>query len=132
MAKPINAVTAYGPKIDPGVTVSTKELVSLIAGRSGLNKGDILHMIYELQNALIFYHRIGRAVKLEGVGVFTPTINKDGKFTVSTRIAGEIKDALNEEKAFQGKILNRDMLGKTMAECIERWNSEHPDDQIDS
>jgi hypothetical protein len=34
------------------------------------------------------------------------------------------------EGKFKGKVVYRDMLGKSAAEMIRRWNQEHPDDKI--
>jgi hypothetical protein len=31
---------------------------------------------------------------------------------------------------FKGKVFNRDMIGKSVEEMIQRWNQEHPDDKI--
>jgi len=130
MALPINAVQAYGPKIKMGLTASTKELITLVSGRTGLNKGDIQQVISELHEAIVFFHNAGRPVKIEGLGIFSPSMNLDGKISVSIRIDSSIKSDLNKDREFEGQLINGDSKGKTMEELITRWNEEHPDDLI--
>jgi hypothetical protein len=130
MAKLIQAVSAYAPKIKLGRRASMNEVVSLIAGRTGLNKGDISQMISELKEAIIFFALAGRGVKIDGLGTYTPTTNLEGTISISSRLDNEIKSEMNKTKAFEGEILNRDMIGKTSADLVTRWNEEHPEDPV--
>ena len=42
----------------------------------------------------------------------------------------EVKGEMNKLNAFSGEIINRDMMGKTTQDLIDRWNEDHPDDLI--
>lgn len=128
MAKKIEALGAYRPRIDLGRTVQQDELVEYLAGRTGLNEGTLSLVLYELRDALIHYHRRGRGVKLNGIGTYLPNIKLDGTFDVQHRLDWDTKNALNEPGSFRGTIQNREHIGKTVDELVTLWNAEHPDD----
>lgn len=130
MAKLIHAVRAYTPRLKMGRRASMKEVVGFMAGRTGLNKGAIAMVLYELKDTLAFFHLAGRPVKLEGLGAYNPKVDLDGVITLSYRIDPELKAELNKPRAYEGEIDNSDMLGKTSDELIARWNKEHPNDKI--
>ncbi len=131
MARLIHALQSYSPRLKLGKRVSMNEVVNFIAGRTGLNRGIILMVLYEIKDALVFFHLSGRSVKLEGLGCYTPKINLKGKIDVTNRIPPEFKAELNESHAFKGEIINRDMIGKTVGEIIALWNKDHPDDPVE-
>lgn len=127
MAQIMHVLKAYSPRLKLGKQVTMNEIVSYIAGRTGLNRGIILMALCEIKEALLFYHLAGRPVKLEGLGCYTPKIDLKGNITVAHRIPAEFKADLNKPHAFKGEIINRDMIGKSVGELISRWNEEHPD-----
>lgn len=131
MATTMHAIKAYMPGIKSSGTLDMKSLVMYIAGRTNLNRGTILNMLMEFQEALVYFGAQGMSIKLDGVGTFTPTIQLDGTFGMSYRSDNEIKSKLNDEDRFSGKLKNKDMIGMTQEDLIDRWNLEHPDDKID-
>jgi len=130
MAKLIQAIGAYGPKVKLGLTAAIDELTRLIAGRTGLNEGSIQLSLKELRDAVVFFNLAGRPVKFEGLGIFTPSIDLEGNFAVSHRLDPRLRDELNKPNAFKGEIANNDMVGKTTDDLKARWNEDHPDDLI--
>jgi len=130
MAKKIQAINKYCPKIKLGKTVQIKELVEYIADRTGLNKGDIKMALSELSDAIVFFNKRGDGVKLEGIGTYQPNIDLDGKFSVRHILDMEISSALNASGAFTGEIENKENIGKTSADLIAMWNKEFPNDII--
>jgi hypothetical protein len=100
-----------------------------MANNSTLSRADIIAVLTGLQQAVVHFHRQGRGVKLEGLGTYLPNINYRGEFDVAHRLDRELKRALNGG-SFSGKIRNKRNIGKTTAEIIALWNSEHPDDQV--
>jgi hypothetical protein len=126
----IKAVAVYSPKIKQGRTASMREVVSFISGRTGLNKGPILLTLSELQDTILFFAQSGRAVKLEGFGTCTPRIGLDGQISLSILPDKEFKNRLNAPQWFGGEIKNKDMIGKTTEDLVDRWNEEHPDDPV--
>lgn len=132
MAKKIEAFVAYGPRLKLGRTVNLDELVSYIAGRTGLSDGEISIVIKELRDAVAFFNLSGKPVKLNGLGIYAPKISMDGKFSSWHRADNELKQRLNTPKRFKGEIVNRESIGLTMTDLITLWNKEHPDNPIES
>ena len=130
MASQIAAVNAYCPKIKLGRTAGTDELVEFIARSTGLNESGVRQVLLELRDALISFNRQGRAVKLEGLGTYTPAIGLDGVIKIGHRADTALKSALNQSGAFRGEILNRETIGQTHDDLIARWNGAHPDDLV--
>ncbi|HEY4721516.1 MAG TPA: hypothetical protein VII92_06690 [Anaerolineae bacterium] len=130
MAKLIQAIGAYGPRVELTHTVQTRQLAEYISGRSSLNRGEIEGNLRELCEAIIFFARQGSAVKLEGVGTFTPSIDLEGTFDVGFRLDTAIDGALNVPGAFTGEVTNRENVGKSAADLKALWNADHPTDLI--
>ena len=80
MARKLAAIRRYRPEIKRTRTRQMPRVVESIAGRTGLNEGEIRFVVYELRDAILDAHRSGQAVKIEGLGTFTPTIRMDGRF----------------------------------------------------
>lgn len=132
MADVVKAIQAYSPRIIKGKKVGTDELVSFIGGRTGYNKSTIIGILLEFQNIIVVSLKAGRAVNLEGLGIFSPGINKEGVIRVNFRVDKKITREINWEAdyPFRGKIKNKDMVGKSTQDYINRWNTEHPDDPV--
>jgi hypothetical protein len=130
MANRLKAINLYRPQIALGQTVQAAELARYLADRTGLNQGEVTMMLIELRDALIFFNRAGRGVKLEGLGTYLPNIQLDGGFDVQHRLDPAIKDGLNAPGTFTGVITNRQHIGKTADELVALWNAEHPDDPV--
>ena len=130
MAKQIQAVSAYRPRIVLGKRAETNDLVDFIARSTGLNEGTIRQVLTELRDATVFFSLRGQSVQLEGLGTYTPTIELDGTINVGHRADGYIKSHLNAPGAFQGEILQRENIGKTSADLAALWNADHPDDPV--
>ena len=85
MAHRIKAVNAYRPRIEQGNTVQKPELLRAVSRATSLVEGTIDQSIKELRDQIIEYCRSGRAVKVEGLGTWTPTIGLDGKLDIQYR-----------------------------------------------
>ena len=131
MAKQIQAIGRYRPKLKLGKTVQLKELVEYIADRTGLNKGDIQISLSELSSAVQFFNKRGQGVKLEGLGTYQPKIDLGGKFSILHRVDTEIMNALNAGGAYSGEIINKENIGKTTGDLVEMWNKDNPGDLIE-
>ncbi|MCP5103573.1 MAG: hypothetical protein GY950_09350 [bacterium] len=129
MAAIIKAIALYSPRVQIGTAAKEDDLIKYIAGRSVLTRGMVRHVLSELGDAIVFFNREGRPVKAEGIGIFSPGIEKDGTLKVNFKADKQIKSELDINK-FSGKIRNRDMVGKSVECLINRWNAEHPADKI--
>ena len=70
----------------------------------------------------------GQAVKIGGLGTFTPTVRMDGSFDILFRPDPDMLRQLNDPTQFHAKILNKNNLGKSADDLVAQWNAEHPDD----
>ena len=106
MAKLIQAVGLYGPRVTVARTVQTRQIAEYIASRTSLNRSEI-----------------------EGV-LRDPIIDLGGVLDVGFRLDTSIDGALNAPGAFTGEVTNRENVGKSSADLKQLWNTDHPDDQI--
>jgi hypothetical protein len=130
MATKIAAINAYRPRIAQGNTVQKSELTRYLSDRTGLNEGSVDLVIKELRDSIIFFNRAGRALKIEGLGTYTPSIGLDGTLDVSYRADNALGSGLNAHGTFSGTVQRRENIGKTPDELVAQWNTEHPDDMV--
>ena len=129
MAKLLQAVVAYGPKIDLMEAAQAKRFIDLITRRTTLSAGVVKNVQESEMETLIDLLMEGRPVHT-GVAIFTPSIDLEGNFNINVRVDKRMVAALNAPGAFTGKIKNSENLGKTSHELAELWNEKHRDDQI--
>jgi HU domain fused to wHTH, Ig, or Glycine-rich motif len=130
MASRIKAIGAYRPRIELGNTVQKSDLLRAISRASNLTEGIVDLVVKELRDQIIEICRSGRALKVEEMGIFTPSIDLEGKLTLSFRPDVVFADGLNMPGTFSGTILNRENIGMTTAELVQMWNDRHPEDQV--
>jgi hypothetical protein len=131
MAKRIKAIKEYTPTIKQLPTLTMDRLVGYIAARTNMNEGAVHHLLMELRDTIIFFGLMGQAVKLEGIGTFTPTLQLDGTINMNYRADKYIKQRLNDTGKLSADIRNKEMLGKTVEDLIAQWNKNHPDDIVE-
>lgn len=127
----IKAVSKYAPKIIQPKSADMSDLVTLIAARSSLNEGTINNVLKEMGQLIPYFLSQGRAIKIDSLGTFTLRVNLDGSFTISHLPDKKLKNALNSPGWFKGEIKNKDMIGKTTEDLVDRWNQDHPTDPIE-
>jgi hypothetical protein len=130
MASRIKAIGAYRPRIEQGNTVQKAELIRALSRATGLVEGSIDMVIKELRDQIIEFNRSGRAVKVEGLGTYSPNISLDGTLDLQYRADTAFVNGLNIPGIFTGTILNRENIGKTGEELVTMWNTQYPDDQV--
>jgi hypothetical protein len=130
MAHKIKAINAYRPRIEQGNTVQKPELIRALSRATSLVEGSVDQTMKELRDQLIEYCRAGRAVKVEGLGTWTPTIGLDGTLDIQYRPDPAFSYGLNVPGVFTGTILNRENIGKTSEELVNQWNENNPDDPV--
>ena len=101
-----------------------------LAARTGQNEGAVDLGIKELRDAIIFFNRAGRPVKVEGLGTWTPNIGLDGTLDVQYRADTFLTNRLNDVGTFTGNVGNHENVGKEASELVTQWNKDHPDDQV--
>lgn len=130
MANKIQAINTYRPRLKLGRRAGTDELVAFIARSTGLNESGVRQVLLELRDAAIFFNQQGRAIRLEGLGTYSPSIDLTGTIKVSHRADMALKNALNAQGSFMGEILNRENIGKTSDELVAMWNEANPGDPV--
>ena len=129
MAKKIQAVAAYGPRIDLIEAADVERFMSLITQRTTLSAGVVKNVQESEVETLIGLLKEGRPVHT-GVAIFTPSINLEGKIDVNVRVDKRILSALNSNGAFTGKLLHAENIGKTSDDLAALWNEKYPEDLI--
>lgn len=130
MAKRITAIRRYKPEIQRNPTLQMPDIIGDMTQATGLTHGAVLHVMYQFQEAILTAHRDGRALKMEGLGTFTPVMRMDGSLDILFRPHVELLRQLNDLTSFHAKILNKKNIGKTSDELIAQWNRDHPDDPV--
>ena len=131
MAPRIKAIGAFRPRVEQGNTVQKPELLRSSSRATGLVEGTLDLSIRELRDQILEYCRAGRAVKVEGLGTWTPNIGLDGSLSIQYRADNALVNGLNFPGMFTGKILNSENIGKTSDELVALWNEANPDDQVE-
>jgi len=129
MAKVIQAVAAYAPRINLMEAASTERFMASITQRTTLSAGVVKNVQESEVETLIGLLKEGRPVHT-GIAIFTPSIDLEGHFSVSVRVDKRITAALNNEGAFTGNITHRENIGKTSPEIAAIWNAEFPDNLV--
>ena len=128
MAKKIQVWAAYGPKISLGDPMTKEDIIENIVAATNQSKGSVLAVLAELDVQIEAGLKAGRIVRLPNGMRFEPIGKKDGSIDIGVRISAELEKKVNT--GFRGKWLNSENMGKTEAELVARWNTEHPDDQL--
>ena len=131
MANLLQAIQAYGPRLDLNKMAQMSQITEYISSRTGLNKSEIIMVLQELNEAIIFFGKNGTSVKLPEVGIFKPGISRDGKISIGFRADVSLKNALNAPSAYIGEIINKANIGKTNAEFKVLWDADHPTDLLE-
>jgi hypothetical protein len=130
MAPKIKAINAYRPRIELGNTVQKPELQRAVSRATSLVEGSVDLTIKELRDQIIEFCRAGRPVKVDGLGIFSPSIDLEGNLTISFRPDPFFANGLNVPGTFSGTILNRENIGKTSDDLARMWNEHYPEDQV--
>ena len=130
MAPRIKAVNAYRPRIEQGNTVQKPELIRAVSRATGIVEGTLDQSIKELRDQIIEFNRAGRAVKVDGLGTFSPSIDLEGNLSISFRPDPAFANGLNVPGIFTGTVINRENIGKTSEELMTKWNEAYPEDPV--
>jgi hypothetical protein len=130
MAHKIQAINTYRPRIEQGNTVQKAELIRGLSHATSLVEGSVSLTMTELKFRIVEYCRSGRAVKVDGLGTWTPSIGLDGKVSIQYRPDLAFDYELNQPGVFTGTVINRDNIGKTGDELVAMWNAANPEDIV--
>jgi hypothetical protein len=130
MAHRIQVISILRPRIDLGRTVQKPELLRSISHATSLVEGSLDLTIKELRDNIIEICRSGLAVKIEGLGTWTPKLSLDGTLSIQYRPDTALVNALKVPGTFTGRIVHKENIGKAGDELVAQWNEDHPDDPV--
>lgn len=129
MADKLTAINTLRPRLELGRIIELDQLEEFIEDRSGASRAGITQILNELKKALLFFNLDGRAVRIEGLGRFSPKIGLDGTITYTVAPDTNVLSRMTT-KLYKGPIANREHIGKTPEELIVIWNELHPEDPV--
>lgn len=130
MAKMIQAINAYRPRIARGGVADEKQYMNSVTDRTTLSSGVVKNVQESRKASLIKLLLAGSSVHTGGA-IYSVSIGLDGKRAVKVRPDPEIVAAVNMPGTFRGKIINADNIGKSSSELADMWDAQHPDDPIE-
>lgn len=129
MAKKIQAITAFRPRIELGDVADQQRFMGLITQRTTLSPGVVKNVQESEVETLIGLLLEGRPVHT-GVAIYTPSIDLDGDIEIKVRVDKRILNSMNAQGAFRGKIANAENIGKSGDDLVTLWDAQHPDDKV--
>lgn len=129
MAKLIQAIAAYGPKIDLMAAVESDRFIESVVRRSTISRGVVISVQESELEMLINFLTEGRPVHT-GMAIFTPAIDLQGNIKVNVRVDKRLVTALNTPGAFKGTVRNKEKIGKTTQDLAAQWDEDHPNDLV--
>ena len=130
MSNRIKALAEYRPRIASSRPCEMPELARYLADRTGLHVTQVRYVLGELQAGVLNFSRSGRAVRLEGLGTFSPGIELDGRIIINHRPDLVLMHTLNTPGIFEGEIIHRENIGKKLDDLVVLWNEDHPTDPL--
>ena len=131
MATLIQAIQAYGPKLTLRPMAQLDEIADWMAMRTGVNKSEALMLLQELNEAILYHNRRGTPVKLPGIGIFSPSIKRNGDYRINVRVDSGLKKGINTTNIYIGKMTHQEHIGFTNEEYKAMWDADHPDDPLE-
>jgi nucleoid DNA-binding protein len=131
MAKIVQAVNAYGPRLDLHPTVGLDRVSELSAMRTGLNKSEVMMSMQEFGDVILYFVRDGTPVKLPGLGIFTPSIDREGNLSINFRADPSLKKGIETLSDYVGQMTHRENIGIDNAKYKALWDADHPDDPLE-
>ncbi|MBI5935113.1 MAG: hypothetical protein HY867_15540 [Chloroflexi bacterium] len=131
MAKLLQAVTQYGPRVELKPTAKLEKVAEWVSMRTGLNKSEVMMVLQEMSEVVLYFNKDGVPVKLPGVGTFTPGVDGEGTYNIGFRADMDLKNGINTPNAYQGEVKNSERIGWTHQQYKELWDSEHPEDPLE-
>ncbi len=130
MATILQAVNQYGPKLELRKTTSLEDVSNWVSMRTSINKGEVMMVLSEISEAILFYNLMGSPVKLNGVGIFAPSIDRAGTLNINMRPDVALKSGINNHGGYRGNMQNKNRAGISNAELKALWDADHPEDPL--
>jgi len=80
---------------------------------------------------ILAFNMRGVPVKIPGVGIFSPSIDRAGTLRINLRNAPALRKGSNAPDAYKGEIKNAECIGLDNAGYEALWDPDHPDDPLE-
>ena len=130
MAHRIQVISIFRPRVEQSNTVQKPELIRAISRATSIVEGVAELVIKELRHYIIEFLLSGRAVKIEGLGTWTPNLALDGTLEIQYRADPVLVRELKSHRRFEGRITNHENIGLSGNELVAKWNQLHPEDPV--
>ncbi len=117
MAKLIQAITKYRPRIKRGQATNEERYMELITQRTTLSGGVVKNVQESRKETLTGLLLNGGSVHTGGA-VYSLSIDLAGNFTVNVKPDKRVSQTANAPGAFRGTIINAENIGKTNDDLI--------------
>jgi hypothetical protein len=131
MARLVQAVAKYGPRVIRDSTVELDALARWMAHGTNISAGQITMLLMELHDAIVTFNAGGQAVKLPGLGTFGTSVDRHGRLAVTFYTDPQLRRKLNARGTGGLVIQNRRNIGLDDAGYKALWDAEHPDDPVE-
>ena len=131
MTSILQAFRQYGPRLGLSSTAQLGEVSNWMSMRTGANKSEIIMILQELSDAILYFNNRGIPVKIPGVGTFTPSIDRRGTIKNHFRADMALKKGSNAPDAYKGEVLNKGRIGLDNEGYKALWDADHPDDPLE-
>ena len=129
MARLIQAVAKYGPKVERNKVAKIDDVAEFVARGTGLSDSQVGMVLRELHKAVLTFNRKGTPVQLPGLGTFGVSVTLDGRRKMTFRPDSDLRYGMNEPKVrAKLPIANANNIGLDNAGLKALWDAEHPDD----
>lgn len=103
------------PRLKLNRPQDTRDMMEYMNMRSGLVPSDIIAVIYEIRDALLRNLPEATPLRLEGIGIFSPSLKLDGSINIRFRPDKKLVRQLNGKKdRLKPRITNRKNIGKSL------------------
>jgi len=130
MTKRIVAIRRYAPRLKQERRIEPDEFAEEVAVRSVLSEGAIRHALSDVSRTLLILLREGHSVRLEGLGLLTPGIDAQGRFTVRLKPDRKLRSNVKDDRSIKATIVNREHIGKCGDQLVALWDAENPEDPV--
>jgi hypothetical protein len=132
MAKPIQAISEYRPRVKKRGTARKEEIATWMADRTLLTEGQASAALSDVSEAALFYLLNRQDVEIEGLGRLILDMDLEGNLSLGLQIDNEFMAELNARFDKSAATLeNAEHVGKTSAELYDLWDEEYPDDLVE-
>lgn len=131
MARYIQSVHRYGPRIAPVPALSQAALEERLTLSTGLRRSQVAMVMLEMIDALHDSLRRGVPVRLEGLGRFRLTTDAKGRLRMHYLADSALRRKLGSLDQFRGKVINRKNVGLRPEDFKALWDAEFPEDPLE-